>query len=201
MSHHARSGIAIVVTLGFLVISWFVSHRPADWEYVFFMFVVFSSALQDAMDGMNGRLGKIMQLLEKSAHKVEDLNLEVRQRAEYVTSEVKQQSEFLQSHITAQANLATYDLRLMFSRQTGEPEPDAPAYPEPKLVEPKFLAHEPPKLETFDRQKFIAERVREVAAALRGHGWWDMSVVTTPLRRLYAYVTGRPAFIRWVSKD
>jgi len=68
-------------------------------------------------------------------------------------------------------------------------------------VESSFVELEPPKLETFDRQKFIAERIRQVADALGDGGWWDMSVVTTPLRRLYAYIASRPAFIRWVSKD
>ncbi|PYT62527.1 MAG: hypothetical protein DMG35_07225 [Acidobacteria bacterium] len=201
MRHHGRSAIAIVVTVGFLVISWFVSHQPADWEYVFFMLVVFSSALQDAMDGVNGRLEKITRLIEEYADKVEDLNLEVRQQAEYLTSELKQQSEFLKSHITAEANLVTYDIRLMAALQAGEPAPDPPAYPEPKLVEPKFLAPEPPKIEEFDAQKFRAEGLRQVADALRDHGWWDMSIVATPLRRLFAHVASRPAFIRWISKD
>ena len=201
MNHHGRSGIALVVALGFLGISWFVGHRPADWEYVFFMFVVFSSALQDAIDGMNWRLEKVTRLLEKSADKIEDLNREVRQATENMAREVKQQSEYLKSHITAEANSIAYDLKSMTALQNGESAPEAPAYPEPKFIEPKFVELEPPKLEIFDRQKFIAERIRKVAEALGDHGWWDMSLVTTPLRRLYAYVSSRPAFIRWVSKD
>ncbi len=201
MNHHGRSGIALVVALGFLGVSWLVGHRPAEWEYVFFMFVVFSSALQDAIDGINWRLEKVTRLLEKSADKIEDLNREVRQAAENIACEVKQQSEYLKSHITSEADLITYDFKLMTALQKGESAPEAPAYPEPKFIEPKFVQLEPPKLETFDRQKFIAEGVREVAKALAGHGWWDMSLVTTPLRRLYAYLTSRPSIMRWVSKD
>jgi hypothetical protein len=217
MNPHARSGIAIVVTLGFLAISWFVGHRPADWEYVFFMFVVFSSALQDAMDGMNSHLEKVTRLLKISADKIDDLTYEVRkqtedvrreirQEAEYLRRDVEQQAEYLRSYVTAEAILVKYGIALMHARDTGEDAPDKPQYPEPKLVESKFVdskfvVPEPPKLEPFDAQKFRAERLREVADALRDHGWWDMSLVTTPLRRLFAYVASRPAFIRWVSND
>jgi hypothetical protein len=200
MNHHGRSAIAIVVALGFLGISWLLGHRPADWEYVFLMFVVFSSALQDAMDGMNSRLEKVARLLEQSADKIGNLSREVRQEAKDVVREVKQESEYLKSHITAEANLVTYDFKLAIAIEKGEPLPEEPAYPEPMLVESTFVELEPPKVETFDRQRFIAGRVRDVAEAL-GHGWWDMSLVTTPLRRLYAYFTSRPFIIRWVSKD
>ncbi len=165
------------------------------------MFVVFSSALQDAIDGMNWRLEKVTRLLEKSADKIEDLNREVRQATENMAREVKQQSEYLKSHITAEANSIAYDLKSMTALQNGESAPEAPAYPEPKFIEPKFVELEPPKLEIFDRQKFIAERIRKVAEALGDHSWWDMSLVTAPLRRLYAYLTSRPDIIRWVSKD
>jgi hypothetical protein len=205
MNPHARSAMAIVVTLGFLAISWFVGHRLADWEYVFLMFVVFSSALQDAMDGMNYRLEKITRIVVNSANQIDRLNRELRreiqQEARNLTREVQQESEYLKSHIKAQADLITYDIKLGTAIEKGEPLPEEPAYPEPKLVESTFVELEPPELETFDRQRFIEERVLAVADALRDHGWWDMSVVTTPLRRLYGYVSSRPAYIRWVSND
>jgi hypothetical protein len=201
MSHHARSAIAIVVVLGFLGVSWFVGHRPADWEYVFLMFVVFSSALQDALDQIYLRLEKVTELVEESMRKAEYLTRDLRQEAKYVVREVKQESEYLKSHITAQTNAIAYQLELSAALEKGEPLPEAPAYPEPELVESEFVELEPPKLETFDKQKFIEEGVRQVAAALGRSGWWDMSVVTMPLRRLFAYVTSRPDVIRWVSKD
>lgn len=200
MNQHARSAIAIVVALVFLGVSWLVGHRPADWEYVFLMFVVFSSALQDALDQIYLRLEKITRLVEKSMDKVEYSTRDLRQEAKYVVREVKQESEYLKCHITARVDLLAYNIKLA-ALEEGEAVPEAPAYPEPKLVESEFAELEPPKLETFDRQKFIAERIRQVADALGDHGWWDMSVVTTPLRRLYAYVASRPAFIRWVSND
>jgi hypothetical protein len=89
-------------------ISWFVGHRPADWEYVFFMFVVFSSALQDAIDGVNSRIEKVTGLLEKSADKIdalpyehhketEDIRREIRQEAEYLRCDVQQQAEYLRT--------------------------------------------------------------------------------------------------------
>ena len=200
MNQHARSAIAIVVALVFLGVSLLVGHRPADWEYVFLMFVVFSSALQDALDQIYLRLEKITRLVEKSMDKVEYSTRDLRQEAKYVVREVKQESEYLKCHITARVDLLAYNIKLA-ALEEGESVPEAPAYPEPKLVESEFAELEPPKLETFDRQKFIAERIRQVADALGDHGWWDMSVVTTPLRRLYAYVASRPAFIRWVSND
>ena len=200
MNQHARSAIAIVVALVFLGVSWLVGHRPADWEYVFLMFVVFSSALQDALDQIYLRLEKITRLVEKSMDKVEYSTRDLRQEAKYVVREVKQESEYLKCHITARVDLLAYNIKLA-ALEEGESVPEAPAYPEPKLVESEFAELEPPKLETFDRQKFIAERIRQVADALGDHGWWDMSGVTTPLRRLYAYVASRPAFIRWVSND
>ncbi len=201
MNQHARSAIAIAVTLGFLGVSWFVGHRPADWEYVFLMFVLFSSALQDALDQIYLRLEKVTRLVEKSMDKVEYLTRDLRQEARYVVREVKQESEYLKSHITSQMNMIAYDFKLSAALEKGESLPEAPAYPEPKLVESEFVELKPPELETFDAQKFIAEGIREVAEALGDHGWWDMSLVTTPLRRLYAYVVSRPAFVRWVSKD
>jgi polyhydroxyalkanoate synthesis regulator phasin len=201
MNQHARSAIAIVVALGFLGISWFVGHRPGDWEYVFLMFVVFSSALQDALDQIHLHLEKVTELVEESVRKGEYLTRDLRQEAKYVAREVKQESEYLKSHITAQVNSIAYELKLLAALEKGESLPEAPVYPEPELVEAEFVELEPPKLETFDKQKFIAERVREVADALRRGGWWDMSVVTTPLRRLYAYVTSRPDVVRWVSRD
>jgi len=185
MNHHARSFIAIVFALGFLVISWLVGHRPADWEYVFLMFFVFSSAMQDAMDSVNHRLEKVTRLIEESAAKAEDLSREVRQEAEY-----------LKSHVTAEANLVTYELRLLAALQRGEAAPEAPPCPEAEFVEP-----EPPKLEPFDARKFRAERLREMAEALREYSWWDMTVLTSPLRRLLAYIAGRPAFIRWFTSE
>jgi len=80
------------------------------------MFVVFSSALQDAMDGMNYRLEKITRIVENSVNQIDGLNRELRreiqQEARNVTREIQQESEYLKSHITAQANLITYDLEL-----------------------------------------------------------------------------------------
>ncbi len=201
MNQHARSAIAIVVALGLLGVSWLVGHKPADWEYVFLMFVVFSSALQDALDQIYLRLEKVTRLVEKSMDKVEYSTRDLRQEAKYVVREVKQESEYLKSHITSQMNLIAYDFKLLAALQKGESLPEAPEYPAPKLVESEFVELKPPEVETFDAQKFIAEGVREVAEALGDHGWWDMSAVTTPLRRLYAYAVSRPAVIRWVSKD
>jgi hypothetical protein len=94
----------------------------------------------------------------------------------------------------------------MHARDAGGDAPDRPQYQEPRLLEPKlvetkFAVPEPPKIDPFDAQKFRAEGLRAVADALRGHGWWDMSMITIPLRRLFGYVASRPAFVRWISTD
>jgi hypothetical protein len=182
MNHHIRSVIAIVLVLAFVGISWLLDHRPANWEYVFLMFVVFSSAMQDAMDDVKLRIGKATLLLETAARKSEDLSFVVRQEAEY-----------LKSHVAAEAGLLMYKIELMNARQRDEAAPEAPSYPEPKFV------GEPPKLEPVDARKWREERVREVATVLREYSWWDMTVVTIPFRRLVAYIMNRPGFIRWIS--
>lgn len=201
MNQHARSAIAIFVVLVFLGVSWFVGHRPADWEYVFLMFVVFSSALQDALDQIYLRLERVTRLVEKSMQEIKYASRDLRQEAKYVVREVKQESEYLKRHITAQANLATYNADLLAALEKGESAPEAPAYPESKLVEAEFVELEPPKLEPFDRQKFMEEYVREVADTLRDHAWWDMSLVTTPLRRLFVYYVRRPGNLKKISKE
>jgi len=73
------------------------------------MFVVFSSALQDAMDGMKYRLEKTTRIVENCVSQIDRLNRELRreiqQEARNVTREIQQESEYLKSHITAQAEL------------------------------------------------------------------------------------------------
>ncbi|HEV1994518.1 MAG TPA: hypothetical protein VGR03_09310 [Candidatus Acidoferrum sp.] len=211
MNHHIRSGIAIVLVLAFVGISWLLDHRPADWEYVFLMFVVFSSAMQDAMDDEKLRIGKATLLLEEAARKTEHLSREVQQQAKHLSREVQQQAEYLKCHITGEANLLKsdfallkYELALAAALQRDEDAPEAPEfvppYPEPKFVSPEFVPLESPKLEPFDAQKWREERVRVIATALGGHSWWDMSVVTIPFRRLVAYIVSRPGFIRRISR-
>jgi hypothetical protein len=196
MGHHARSGIAIVFALGVLGFSWFVGHRPADWEYIFLMFVVFSSALQDAMDDLNHKLEKLTRIVE-----------EFRRNADYLKRDIQQETEYLKSHITGEANnvksdlaLLKYEFALATALQKGEDPPEAPEFV-PPYPEPKFVPIEPPKIEPFDAVKFRAEGLSNVADALRGHVWWDMSVVTSPLRRLLGYIATRTAFIRWITND
>jgi hypothetical protein len=201
MNQHARSAIAIVVALTFLGVSWLVGHRPAEWEYVFLMFVVFSSALQDALDQIYLRLEKVTQLVEKSMQQAEYSTRDLRQEAKYVVREVKQESEYLKCHITAQADMAAYKAALSAALEKGEAMPEAPPYPESQIIESEFVELEPPQLEQFDRVKFIAERIREVSDALREHAWWDMSLVTTPLRRLFVYYVGRPGNLKKLSKE
>jgi hypothetical protein len=178
MTHHVRSSVAIAFALGYLGISSWLEHRPADLEYVFLMFVVFSSAMQDALDEVNHRLVKLAS-----------------QR------DIKQEMEYLKSHITGQANLVKcdvallkYDLALAAALERGEGAPEArdllPAYPEPKFI--------PPYPEPFDAKKWRTEKLHGVAAAVDESTWLDMSVVTYPLRRLVTYIMGRPAFVRWI---
>jgi len=182
MNHHVRSGIAIFLVLAFLGISWFIGHRPANWEYVFLMFVMFSSALQDAIDDVKERLGEASSLLKKAARKADHLDFVVRQQAEY-----------LQSDVSRQTDLLLWKIDLMNALQTGEPAPEAPPFREAKFV------GEPPTLDPFDARKWREERVRKVATALGDYSWWDMAALTIPIRQLVVYIVSRPGFIRWIS--
>jgi hypothetical protein len=209
MSHHVRSGVAIVFALGYLGISLLLDHRPADWEYVFLMFVVFSSAMQDAMDNVNYKLKEVTRLLEASDYRVDVLTRDVEQQAVYLSRDIGQATENLKSHITFEANLMKtyvamlkYELELAAALRRGEDAPEEQKYqtpyPEPKLILPKFVPLEPPKIAPFDAQKMRAEQIREVTAALGEYRWWDMTVVTIPLRRLVAYVL--PSLITRTAK-
>jgi hypothetical protein len=175
MTHNVRSVVAIVFVLGYLGITLWLGHRPAELEYVFLMFVVFSSAVQDALDDVN--------------HRKEQLS----------RRDIKQEMEYLKSHITGQANLVRFDLALLKyelalaeALKSGGEAPEAPPflppYPEPKFIGP----------ETFDATKWRTEKLRDVGVAINRFTWLDMSVVTYPLRNLVAYIIGRPAFVRWL---
>lgn len=185
MSHHVRSGIAIAFASAYLGISLLLDHRPADWEYVFLMFVVFSSASQDAMDDLTHRVEKLTRVAEES-----------QRNTEYLKRDIQQEFEYLKSHITAEVNLIKYDLALRDALEKGEEAPEAAPYPEPKLV-----PLEAPKLESFDPQKWRTEKIQAVATALGTSTWWDMTVVLNPVRRFIAYVMSRPSFIRWIARD
>jgi hypothetical protein len=198
MKHHVRSCVAIVFALGYLGISLLLDHRPASWEYVLLMFVVFSSAMQDAMDDVNYKLKKVTGLLETSAIKVAVLSRDIEQQASYLSRDIEQATENLKSHVTFEANLMKtyiamlkYEVELVAALQRGEDAPEEPKYqtpyPEPKLILPKFVPLEPPKIVPFDAKIMHAEQVREVTAALGDYRWWDMTVITIPLRRLAAY--------------
>lgn len=138
MSHHVRSCIAIAFACAYLGISWKLDHRPADWEYVFLMFIVFSSAIQDAMDDANHRLEKLARLVEESGRKVE-----------YLERDIRQETEYLKSHITGEANnvksdlgLLKYEFALAAALEKGEDPPEAPEFI-PPFPEPKFVPLEP----------------------------------------------------------
>ena len=186
MHHHVRSGIAILVALGFFGISWLAGHRAESWEYVFFMFVVFSSALQDAMDKMHRQLEELSQSVKELAGE-----------AQYLKYEIRQAEENLKCHVTAQAQLTMCDIALSTALEKGATGlPEQPSHPEPKFMWP-----EQPEIKTFDKEEWIAEKIPSVAKALRDGGWWDMSVATWPFRRLFGFVASRASFIGWIAKD
>jgi hypothetical protein len=162
------------------------------------MFVMFSSAIQDAMDHVNYKLKEVTRLLGASDYKVEVLTRDIEQQAVYLSRDIGQATENLKSHITFEANLMKtyiamlkYELELAAALRRGEDAPEEQKYqtpyPEPKLILPKFVPLEPPRIEPIDAQKMRAEQIREVTAALKDYRWWDMTVVTIPLRRLAAY--------------
>jgi len=196
MSHHVRSGIAMAFACAYWGISWQLDHRPADWEYVFLMFVVFSSAMQDAMDDVNHKLEELTRIVEES-----------RRNADYLKRDIQQETEYLKSHITGEANnvksdlaLLKYEFALAAALEKGEDPPEAPEFV-PPYPEPRFVPLEPPQIEPFDAQKWRTEKLQAVAAALGAFTWWDMSVVTSPIRRVVSYAMSRPGFIRWVARD
>ncbi len=185
MYHHVRSGIAIACSLAYLGISLLLEHRPTDWEYVFLMFVIFSSAMQDAMDNVNHRLEELTRLVNESSEEMRDVSREIRQEIEY-----------LKAHVTAEADLVTYKIELRDALQAGRDIPEPPTYPEPK-----FVPIEPGKTEQFDAEKWRVKKIYGVERALRDFAWWDMSVLTSPVRRLVANIIGRPRVIRWLGGE
>jgi hypothetical protein len=211
MSHHVRSGIAIVFACVYLGISWRLEHHPADWEYVFLMFLAFSSAMQDAMDGLNNKLERLAEIVGGNRANTAFFEHDIQQAKEEVKRELRQEAEFLKCHVTREANnlkteleLFKYELALERALEKGEDAPETPQFissPEPKFVSPEFVPPELPKIEPFDARNWRTERAQGIVQALRGPSWWDMTLVIRPLVRAAAYINARPGFIRWVTHD